>query len=246
MRHIILSDDGVHLAHNAAHRVMAACYFPESPRDQAQGLYIAALEQDEFRNVGADHYRPSEIMLAVANLIEKRTAQLYSVGFMAFAYLWLAKSPYKPSLRRASIIASCSAGAFGKMTWRAGLDPGGKDKAQPMTDDPASLQKTFRKYRSVAHICAARVAAGGYFEHAHIWDDAPVATEALIQTAVTIQAKLQEIIDTSAWDIWDLTRHYPASLSGSAVLLPDDDLLTWVELGYQRALDEGKIVLPDA
>lgn len=91
-----------------------------------------------------------------------------------------------------------------------------------------------------------RVAAAAYFEHAHIWDDAPVARDALIQTAVTIQAKLQEITDTSTWNLWDLTRHYPASLSGSPVLLPDDDLLTWVELGYQQAIDEGKIVLPDA
>lgn len=246
MRHLVLSDDGYAVAPNAAHRMLAACFFPESPRDQAQALFIAALEQAEYRNAGADHYRPSEIMLAASNLVEKRTAQLYSVGFMAFAYLWLAKSPYKPSLRRASIIASCSAGAFGKITWRAGLDPKGKDKAQPMTDDPASLQRTFRKYRSVAHICAARVAAAAYFDHAHIWDDAPIATEALIQTAVTIQAKLQEITDTNTWDIWDLTRHYPACLSGSPVLLPDDDLLTWVELGYQKALNEGKIVQADA
>jgi hypothetical protein len=226
--------------------MLAACFFPESARDQAQALFIAALEQAEYRSVGADHYQPSEIMVASSNLIEKRAAQLYSVGFMAFAYLWLAKTPYRPSLRRASIIASCSAGEFGKVSWRAGLDPQGKEKVQAMTDDPATLQRTFRNYRSVAHICAARVAAGGYLEHAHIWEDVPHAIEALIQTAVTIQTKLQEITDTSTWDVWDLTRHYPASLSGSAVLLPDDNLLTWVEMGYQRALDEGKIVLPDA
>lgn len=246
MRHLVLSDDGYHVAPNATHRMLAACFFPESPRDQAQAIYIAALEQEEYHRVGADLYQPSEIMVAASNLIEKRTAQLYSVGFMAFAYLWLAKTPYRPSLRRASIIASYSAGEFGKITWRAGLDPQGKDKVQPMTDDPATLQQTFRKYRSVAHICAARVAAGGYLEHGHIWDEAPVAAEALIQTATTIQAKLQEITDTSTWDLWDLTRHYPASLSGSPVLLPDDDLLIWVGRGYQLALDEGKIVNPDA
>lgn len=246
MRHLVLSDDGYHVAPNATHRLLAACFFPESPRDQAQALFIAASEQEDYRDVGADQYQPSEIMAATSNLIEKRTAQLYSVGFMAFAYLWLAKTPYRPSLRRASIIASCSAGEFGKITWRAGLDPKGKDKMQPMTDDPATLQQTFRKYRSVAHICAARVAAGGYLEHGHIWDEAPLAAEAVIQTAVTIQAKLQEITDTSTWNLWDLTRHYPASLSGSPVLLPIDDLLTWVGRGYQLALDEGKIINQDA
>jgi hypothetical protein len=246
MRHLVLSDDGYRVAPNAMHRMMAACFFPESPRDQAQALFVAALEQEEYRRVGAEEYRPSEIMLAASNLIEKRTAQLYSVGFMAFAYIWLAKTPFRPSLRRASIIASYSAGEFGKITWRAGLDPHGRDKSQPVTDDPATLQRIFRKYRSVAHVCAARVAAGAYFEHVHIWDEAAIAGDALIQTAVTIQVRLQEITDTSAWDLWDLTRHYPSSLSGSPVLLPDDDLLAWVGRGYQQALEDGKIVNPDA
>jgi hypothetical protein len=246
MRHVVLSDDGYNLAENAYHRLLATCYFPDGPRDREQGLYIAQLERREFRDAGPGNYRPSEIMQAASQLIEKRTAQLYSVGFIAFAYLWLSKTPYRPSLRRAATIASYSAGEFGKITWRAGLDPSGNDKVQPMTDDPATLQRTFRKYRSVAHICAARVAAGGYLDHAHIWDEAPVAIAALIQTAVTIQTKLQEITDTSTWDLWDLTRYYPASLSGSPVLLPDDDLLTWVGRGYQLALEESKIVNQDA
>ena len=245
MRHIILSDDGYHVADNAAHRLMAACYFPESARDQAQGLFIAALEQEEFRRTGPELYRPSELMHAANKLLEKRSAQLYAVGFIALCYLYLSKTPYRPSLNRASIIASYSAGEFGKVTWRAGLDPDGKEKTQAVIGDPASLESLFRRYRSAAHICAARVSAGGYLDHVHIWEETPVATEAFIQTAVTFQDALERATDTSTWNLWDLKKHYPASLSGSAVLVPDDDLLHWVEQGYRLALDEGKIVNPN-
>lgn len=245
MRHIILSDDGYNIASNAAHRLLAPCFFPESPRDQAQGLFIAALEQEEFRRVGPEHYRPSELMVAASNLIENRAAQLYAVGFIALSYIYLAATPYRPSLNRASIIASYSAGEFGHVTWRAGLDPTGKDKQKAVTGDPASLEQIFRRYRSVAHICAARVSAGGYLDHAHIWDETPQVTEAMIQTAVTFQDALERSTDVSTWNLWDLKKHYPKCLSGSAVLFPDDDLLHWVERGYRLALDEGKIVNPD-
>lgn len=245
MRHVVLSDDGYTLASNAAHRLLAPCFFPESPRDQAQALYIAALEQDEFRRVGPEKYRPSEIMLAASNLIENRAAQLYAVGFIAVCYVFLASTPYKPSLNRASTIASYSAGEFGKIIWRAGLDPKGEEKKRSVTGDPASLESLFRRYRSAAHICAARVSSAGYLDHAHIWDESQHVTEALVQTAVTFQDTLERVTDVSTWNIWDLKRHYPTSLSGSAVLFPDDDLLHWVQRGYQLALNEGKIVNAD-
>lgn len=245
MRHIILSDDGYSLASNAAHRLLAPCFFPESPRDQAQALFIAALEQEEFRRVGPDNYRPSEIMLAASNLVEKRAAQLYAVGFIALCYVYLATTPYKPSLNRASTIASYSAGEFGHVRWRAGLDPKGKDKQQAVTGDPASLERIFRRYRSAAHICAARVSAGAYLDHTHIWDESHHVTEAMIQTAVTFQDTLERVTDVSTWNLWDLKKHYPACLSGSAVLLPNDDLLHWVDRGYRMALEEGKIVAPN-
>lgn len=246
MRHVVLSDDGYSVSPDAAHRMMAACFFPDSVRDQVQGMLIARIEQNEFRKVGAANYRPSEIMLVASRLIEKRTAQLYAVGFIAHAYLWLSRTPYRPSLNRASIIASYSVGEFNKITYRPGLDPEGDDKSQPVTDDPATLERIFRRYRSVAHICAARVSASGYLDHAHIWDESPPVTEVMIQTAVSIQDALEKITNTSTWDLWDLKRHYPASLSGSAVLNADQDLLAWIGRGYDLALKEGKIVNPDA
>jgi hypothetical protein len=245
MRHIVLSEDGYNLVSNAAHRLLAPCFFPESVRDQEQALFIAALEQAEYRRVGQEHYQPSEIMVAATKLIENRAAQLYAVGFIALCYIYLAGTRYKPSLNRASTIASCSANTFGKVVWRDGLDPNGKEKQRSVTSDPASLERLFRRYRSAAHICAARVSAGGYLDHTHIWDETPLVTETMIQTAATYQDALEQVTEVKNWNLWDLKKYYPARLSGSPFLPPDKDLLHWIGTGYEIALDEGKIVLPD-
>lgn len=241
VRHIILSDDGFHVAEDAYHRLFSVCYFPESPRDQAQALFIAKLERDEFQRVSEDQYKPSEIMQVAAQLVEKRTTQLYSVGLVAISFLWLKHSGFKPSLNRASIIASRSACEFGKITWRSSIRPKDHDKVKPVTGDAATVERLFRRYRSVAHICAARVSAGGYLEQVHLWDQTPEVTGAMIQTTASFQDALERATDVSSWNLWDVRRHFPAELGEAPVLVPDDDLLYWVERGYSLALKEGMI-----
>ncbi len=239
MRHIVLSEDGVNPVENAHHRLMAACFFPESPRDQQQVLCMAAIEQEESRTVGEASYKPSETMQAVAKLIEKRTTQLYSAGFVGVSYVWLQNCGLRPSLNRASIIASRAAFEFGNISWRPGLDPKAAERARPVTGDAATLERIFRKYRSVAHICAARVSAGGYLDHLHIWDHVPEVVAAMIQTSASFQVALERATDTSRWNLWDVTRYFPSALGDAALLAPDGDLLYWIERGYLSAMEEG-------
>jgi hypothetical protein len=245
VRHVILSEDGFNIADDAYHRLLAVCFFPESPRDQAQAISVAAMEREEFLRVGADHYKPSEIMQVVARHIEKRATQLYSVGLVALSYFWLSATPYRPSLNRASIVASYSACEFGKVTWRPDLNPSGPEKIKPVTGDAATLERIFRKYRSVAHICAARTSAGDYLASDHIWDQSPFVIEALIQTSVTFQDALEKATDVSSWKLWDLKKYYPTCLSGSPVLVPSDDLFFWIKRGYDLAVADGKLVKQD-
>ena len=241
MRHIILSDDGYHVAHNAYHRLLATGYFPESPRDQEQGLFIAALEQAEFNRVGQQNYQPSEIMQAASRLVEKRTAQIYLVGFVALSFVWLKFNGQTPSLNRASIIASCAANEFGRIRWRAGLNPTGDEKETPVTSDHSTVERIFRKYRSVAHICAANVSASEYLEVLHLWDQAPEVIASMIQTCAAFQVALEGATDVSDWNIWDVKRHFPASLDGWPVLVPGNEILSWIERGYAVAIAEGMI-----
>jgi len=231
MRHVVLSEDGITLAENAQHRLLAVVYFPESPRDQEQGLFIARMEQDAFLREGQENYQPSEILQAASKMLANRAAQLYAVGLIALAYIWLSGMPYRPSLNRASIIVSYSAGEFNKITYRLGLDPTGQEKAKSVTSDPATLERIFRKYRSVAHICAAYVSAASYLDNRHIWDDVPAVTEIQVQTAVSFQNALEKITDTSQWEIWELKKHYPMSLSGTPMLHPDGALEYWLKSG---------------
>ena len=241
MRHIVLSEDGYNVAPNAYHRLLVACYFPESPRDQAQGLYMAALEQAEFDAVGPDAYRPSQIVQAISQMILRRTARYYSVGFVALSFVWLKINGQAPSLNRASIMAACAANEFNKITWWNALDPFAKEKETAVTGDPSTVESIFREYRSVAHICAASVAASAYLDNTHLWDQSPEVIASMIQTSAALQNALESATDTSTWNLWDVKKRFPAVLGGWPVLVPDDDLFYWLERGYAAAIEQGLI-----
>lgn len=244
MRHIVLSDDGYNVAHNAYHRLMAACYFPESPRDQAQGLFLAAIEQAEFDKVGHEGYRPSQIMQAISQVILKRTARYYSVGFVALSFLWLKVDGQTPSLRKAAIMAACAANEFGKIRWWNSLDRLGQERETAVTGDPSTVESIFREYRSVAHICAANISAAAYLDPTHPWDQSPEVVASLLRTCAAFQDALEHATDVKEWNMWDVKSHFPAILRNWPVLVPDTDLEEWVRRGYAAAIEQGLIRNP--
>lgn len=241
MRHIILSDDGVNLAENAYHRLLAVLHFPESPRDQKQGLLIAGIEKEEFDRVGIENYKPSEIMTAATRLVENRAAQLYLAGFVSFAFIWLAFMGQKPSLNRASIIASCAANEFRKIEWRPTFDPDGDIRSKAATSDHATLERIFRQYRGVAHIAAARIASNEYLEPLHLWDDAPELLNSFVQSCALFQDNFAQLTDIGAWNLWDVKKHFPSSLRDWPPLTPGDQLMQWMAIGNDQAIKQGLI-----
>lgn len=241
MRHIVLSDDGINLADNAYHRLLVAFHFPDSPRDQLQGLMIADIEKAEFDRAGPDNYQPSEIMNAAVKLLENRTAQKYLAGFVGFTFVWLAFTGQKPSLNRASIIASCAANDFKKVIWRPTFDPTGQIREKAATSDPATLERIFRQYRSVAHIAAARVSASEYLEDVHLWDEAPVMFNSMVSSCALFQSTFENVTNVETWDLWDVKRYYPESLKDWPPLDLGGQLIQWVEHGYDVAMKQGLI-----
>lgn len=241
MRHVVLTDDGYRVADDAYPRLLAVSYFPESPRDQAQGVFISTMEQAEYVRVGPAQYRPSEITQAVIHSLQKRTAQLYLVGFVAICLTWLKARDQTPSLNRASIIASCAANEFGKIRWVSSLNPNAKEKLTAVTSDPSTIARIFRKYRSVAHIWAAHAASSTYLEPLHVWDHPPEVIGTMIKTSEVFQTALETSLDTREWNLWDVKRHFPRSLDDWAVLYPEADLLGWIEIGYANAVEQGLI-----
>lgn len=110
-----------------------------------------------------------------------------------------------------------------------------------VTSDPSSVESIFRRYRSVAHICAARVSSAGYLAVAHLWDETAEVPASLIQTSAEFQTALEEATDTTLWNLWDVTKHFPSILGGWPVLTPEDDLLFWVKKGFDLAIEQGLI-----
>lgn len=239
MRHIVLSDDGYNVAPTAQHRLLVVCYFPESPRDQEQGLFIAAREQAEFDRVGPSAYKPSQIVQAASQMILKRTARYYSAGFVALSFIWLKLNGMTPSLNRAAIMAACVANEVRGVRWWNTLDPEFREREAAVTSDPATVERIFREYRSVAHILAASVSAGSYLDPTHLWDRPPEVIASMIVTCATFQAALEKATDVSDWNLWDVKKHYPLSLDGWPALLPDNNLEAWIRRGFEAAIEQG-------
>lgn len=244
MRHIILTEDGVHPVDDALFRLLAVCYFPDSPRDQVQSIFLARMERDEFRRVGEVDYRPSEIFNAAVTLVEKRLAQQFSVGFVALSFLWLKINGMTPSLNRAALIASCAAYEFDSVTWRPALRPSGEVASRSVTADASSVERLFRKYRSVAHILAARIICSPSDSAGHVLEDHPEETAAFIQTCAAVQGALENATDTTRWNLWDVRKYFPSVLGGTEASIPDENLQFWVRRGYEIAVEEGKIRAP--
>lgn len=243
MRHIELSTDGENLVADAYLRLLVTSNFPESPRDRRQGLFIAKAEKEEFDRVGPENYQPSEIAAAVIKLAENRTAQVYLAGLVGFVYVWLAFNGRKPSLNRASIIASCAANEFKKIEWHPAFDPTGQIRTKAATSDQASLERIFRQYRSVAHILAARVAASEYLAPLHLWDEAPVVIGSYVTSCAMFQGTLEKVAETGTWNLWDVRKHYPRSLVDWPPLALGQQLIQWVTRGHEIAVKEGLIKL---
>lgn len=244
MRHIVLSDDGITLSPNALHRLMAVAYFPESEKDQEQGLFIAAIEQADFDRLGEKQYRASEITHILSNTIQKRVAQQYTAGLIAITMIWLKINGQKPSLNRSAAIVSCAMNSTPGISWRSSLNLDTEEKNSPATSDPSTLESTFRKLRSVAHIFAAWITATEYLEPAHLWDKPPIVAKTLIRTAAAYQNALERCIDVTHWNIWDVKKHFPKELLDWPFLEPGTGHLSWVVHGYEAALAQGLIKPP--
>jgi hypothetical protein len=240
-RHIVLTDDGVTMAYNASHRLMAVAFFPESPKDQAQALFIGEVEREDFLKNAEGEYQPSEIMRAATKVVENQTAQHYSVGLVALSYIWLHRASLSPSLTRATTIAARAACEFDHVSWRSGLAPDGDELRKSVTGDAKTVARIFRSFRSVAHIHAARISAATYLDHLHVWDQPPVVVGSLIQTCAAFQVELEQAVETRDWNLWDVTKHFPAVCSDMPVLQPDDYLYDLIERGFTLSVEEGAI-----
>lgn len=207
---------------------------------------LAALEKEEFERVGRERYQPSEITAAIVRLIENRTAQVYLAGFIGFVFLWLAFNGRKPSLNRASIITGCAANEFRKVEWRPSFDPSGEVRTKAATSDPASLERIFRQYRSVAHICAARASASEYLQPLHLWDEAPAVVNSFVQSCALFQGTLESVAEVKDWNLWDVKAHFPAALRDWPPWDLGSELIQWVTIGHDRAVEQGLIKLQGA
>ncbi len=228
MKIISLSDDGVRFSESAYYRMLAHCFFQNSEADRELAMLIANYETTRFRELGPENYSMSEIGKLIFLSVEKRSARMAICGYVTIVMCFNKMFGRSPSLYLASKIVSEMCHRYGKIELVSQINGKLEIRKIGATDDPPSIQNIFREYRSVAHICAARVSCVEYIEIPAIFDRAPLVENCIISTAAYFQQLMQEIPKSSEWELWDVRSTLPEEAGDYPPLLPSQDKLNLI------------------
>lgn len=222
MRRIELSGADGSLRDEAYFLLMAHCFFPESEADREQAMWLVGHESKRLEALGLASYRPSEICQSAMQLVEKRQAQLSLAGYVAISMCCLDNAGDRMTIQGAAKVVSEFAYEYGELIFSTFKDGEPALRKLRANGDLADLKKIFRRYRSVSHICAARVACGEYLENLPFLERAPDAEACLIQTAAYFQGRLSKAEGWADWNAWDVLSTRPKEIMEHPALLPTE------------------------
>lgn len=181
------------------------------------------LFQSEYQRwqTGPDEYEPSWLSQKLMTALRNQIGQRYTAGLVGIALWMLPHFGRKPSLETASAVVSEY--GFSLCTQKQGFvfwDSGQwNDFVKPINGDQRTIQKIFRTYRHVAHICAAEVAASEFIEPPKPFDFNALADLCFIVTAMIVQKKFESVENFSDWNLHEIVCSPPEEFLTKAVPL---------------------------
>lgn len=222
MRSIELTGPDGKLKDDAFCLMLAHCFFPESEADREQALCLARMETERLKAVGREAYEVSEIAKSAIRIVDRRQGHLTLVGYVAIAMCCLDNAGEPMTIQGAAKVVSELAYELGTFEIEEFKDGKFVPRTMRANGDLADIKKLFRRYQSVAHICAARVTAAEYLEAIPFLERAPDAEACLIQTAAFFQMRLTKAKGYPDWDVWDLIRTRPVEIQEHPALMPSE------------------------
>lgn len=216
-------DECGRLRGDAFYQLIVHCFFPASIEDREMALTMIRHEEARLQAVGADNYRMSQMTRDTLRAAQKRSAKLALCGYTALAMVSHDNAGKEMALQTAAKIVSELFYSVGKVHWVSWIADEPVERQMAASGDIADIKKAFRQYKSVAHICAARVAAAEYLAPMPFLERAPDAEACLIQTAAYFQGRLMKAAGSSDWQMWDVLTCRPAEIQEHPALIPSDE-----------------------
>jgi len=225
-----LADDSGELLPFSRHLLDVLAFFPDDDLSHHALRYILKLEYEKWRTLGADQYQASHVTSVLMTDAANRSQQVWVSGLVALAMFAQHAQGKKPS-QKTAVEQVCAYTAKQNKHDFVFFDSGRGEfsvKGVRMQSDPASVRKLFKKYRSAANVCAARVVRASYLEPLPPFQEARVADRCYLATVVAFQNIFEHQMGMRDWGI-RLVAAPPGLQDDSAPLPPPaalmDDLM---------------------
>jgi hypothetical protein len=206
-RQINLRDKHGNLLNDAHLLLLAHVYYPESvvDREIAYGILKVIAEVDARHSL-ADKAQ-SSIAKSVFLHLSKKNGQHAICGLVSMAMCYLARRGRRPSLESAAKIVSAYAYDNDKVSFSFWDGDSYYLREARMNADVAGVKTSFRSFRSVSHICAARIVLGDLDPDRG--RHTPAAISSFVKTTLAFQRLISASTDTSKWRMWDVEAKMP-------------------------------------
>lgn len=225
MRAISLSDAQGRLHDEAMFQLVVHGFFPDSEEDREMAMTMIRHERSRLSRVGPDAYKMSKLTCDALRKAENKNATMTLCGLTAIVMAGRGFMGQSMALKPSAEIVSELIYATGRVKWVSYVTGQPKEKSMKATGDASNIEKAFRKYRSVAHICAARVATAEYLAPLPLLERAPEAEACLLATAAWHQAALSRAPNFARWDVWDVLSTLPQEILSYPPLVPSEEVL---------------------
>jgi hypothetical protein len=216
-----LSDRPEHIRQFAAAELRVCSLFPSNDGSREQALMLLRSEEARWRAFGPEGHKPTELVGTLMTSAYRQTPRRTLAGMMALVMVAMEDLGYPMSLEKASSAVSEYANDKGSIPFEFWKNGKWYVKHKALTSDPNSLKSIFRKYRSVAHICAAEIAVADHLTNELLFEIKPEADSCFIHTVLYYQAKLSTAHNFSDWESLEIQLSPPAEFLHYGPLLAE-------------------------
>lgn len=225
MADICLSDRQRHVRTNACLELRINAAIPKDDGSLDQALAILALEKARWEARGTEIYEPSWLARTVLDALHRQIGRKTVAGLTALAMTCLDNAGKRMSLRSAAEVVAEYANSISGLQFIAWKGGAYEESVKPLVGDEATIKKIFREYRSVAHICAAEIAAADYLDFGLPFETKPEADACFISTAIYYQLRLQKAENSAQWGLRKIRFSPPYSIEDYPPLIANEQLV---------------------
>lgn len=222
---IRVSDSEHRIGPNAILELRLHAALPQDDGSLEQAIAILKLERSRWEKLGEEDYEPSWLARTVLTAMHRQVGRRTLAGYTALAMTCLDNAGKRMSLQKAAEIVSEYANSMPGLQFVVWKNGAYEKSVKPLVSDEQTIKSIFREYRSVAHICAAEVAAADYLDFGLPFEPTPEADACFISTAVHYQLRLQKAENFDHWSLKPILFPLPFSVKDYPPLLATEHLV---------------------